>query len=140
MRKLALSVLVAVAAALGGVAFPARAAETIAVHLDVDALGVASLAGCDVEVPAEADGIDGIDVLDAAVASGCIDSYDKEEYAPYGYFVTCINDICGQFAVAAGTYWALSENGAPSSTGASGLDLEDGDTIGFSYAAWTPLG
>lgn len=69
MRKLVPIVLVAVTA-VAGFSVPSAQALDTTVHLDVDIAATHPMADCDLAV---AEGSNGIDVLDAAVASGCIE-------------------------------------------------------------------
>lgn len=117
----------------------AGATDSVTVTLLVDIEGQSALAECDVLVPA---GANGRVVLAEAVAIGCIDSYEIREYS-FGGFVTCINGLCGIDAptsVALGfdwpiSYWAMSENGQPTTYGVDGFEANAGDVLQFSYTA-----
>lgn len=90
-------------------------------------------------------GDDGVAVLDAAVAAGCIDSYETSEDPNWGTFLECIDQICGAPAEAMRiTYWRMSVDGQMTSYGIDGYEAADGDVLGFSYSTWgtclTPIG
>ena len=134
-----------VAAAIAAFAtVPAHAVGPVTVTLDVS-LGddVADYAVCDVAVPA---GSDGFVVLDAAIASGCIDSYDAIDFGgAYGRFLTCIDGICGQDAPTwalpvpvayAGTTWNFTIDDAFASVGLETYEVHAGDEVGLTYAPY----
>jgi len=129
MRKLAVLMLPALAAVGIGVVPAAHATTTV--HLDVSIATVVPQASCDVSVP---DNANGVAVLDAAVASGCIDSYEVREDG----FLTCINQLCGAPDEALNiTYWAIYVDGAYASKGIRDLTFPtDGTTLGLSYETW----
>ena len=132
MRKLALLVLAALAATAVIQAPPATATATI--HLDVDYVLSVPIADCDVSV---ASGANGLDVLDAAVTSGCIDSYATEDFG-FGLYVTCINDICETPAETFNAVnWTVVVDGRVSEFGVSDLAFPaDGSTLQFSFGPW----
>ncbi len=120
------------------VSAPAHAAN-VSVTLRVSPVTSASpveLTSCAVSVPESSDGIA---VLDAAKASGCIDSYKATSYS-FGTFVTCIDGLC---AIAEGTdsladslvtFWMMSVNKATTSYGVDAYHAKAGDVLEFSYA------
>lgn len=87
-----------------------------------------------------APGTDAVAVLDAAVAAGCIGTYSGSSDPQFGFFVECIDGVCGTAA----TYWAFVVNDAPSPVGASAYAAAPGDEVEFSYQQWatclTPAG
>lgn len=141
--------LVALASApLSGTAI-AQTTETVTVHLEVET-HVTERAGedpgtlpgstpgtavCDVEV---ADGADGGNVLDAAVANGCIASWDHTEFDG-DRFVTEIDRLeapgltCLAFAVGVCDFWEYHVNGTVAGFGIDGYSAEDGDTNRWLY-------
>ncbi len=119
---------------------PAQAAGPVAVTLDVS-IGddLVDHAVCGVTVPAESDGFD---VLDAAIASGCIDSYSAVDYGGYGRFLTCVDEICGVDAptwaipvpiLYAGTTWAFTIDDTFATVGLDSYQVAAGDEIGLTY-------
>lgn len=136
MRKLIVLALPAVATL--GLVTPASAAD-VTVHLDVtvaEAVPFTLPTGdCDVSVPA---GSNGLAVLDAAVESGCIESYATEEFPPYGAYVSCVNQVCGDGTSGLFlTYWLVYVDGVCASEGISSLTFPgDGDTLGLNYETW----
>lgn len=64
---------------------------------------LANTKACPVQVPA---GANGIAVLDAAKATGCISSYVLVTYS-IGSFVQCIDGVCGDPAPTYLRYWAM---------------------------------
>lgn len=122
---------------------PAQAAATVAVTLDVS-LGDDRVdhARCGLTVPA---GADGFDILDAAVAKGCIDSYESVDYGAYGRFLTCIDGICGVDAPTwalpvpvayAGSTWNLTINDRFATVGLDAYAARAGDEVGLTYTAY----
>jgi hypothetical protein len=132
MRKLALLVL-AVCINLVVPARPAAAATTV--HLDVNLAVAAPLASCDVGVP---DGANGLAVLDAAVAAGCIDSYDSATFPGLGEKVTCIDDLCETpDATLNALTWVIYVDGRAADLGVSSLTFPaHGSRLAFSYEPW----
>jgi hypothetical protein len=128
--------LVVVVVALLGAVAPAHA-TTVTVTLDVSRgypPAVVPVAHCNVGVPV---GADGIDVLNAGVASGCISSY-QAPLSQYGHYVTCINSDCEAPAgdpTLHGTllYWRISENGKPACVGVDGFTAAQGKVLGFTF-------
>lgn len=96
---------------------------------------------CLVSVP---EGSDAGEVLDAAVGSGCIESWDYETFPDYGRFVTCINEICGQNAGEMheavedvdGTYWEFSVGLHTASHGIDGYEASPNEVVGFTFQDW----
>lgn len=139
MRKLALLVL-AVSSTVLLAARPAAAAA-VTVHLDVDLATAVPLADCDVVVDA---GSNGIDVLDQAVADGCIAGYDTVTFAGFGEKVTCIEvsttvgNVCETPDETLNALtWIVYTDGEQSDLGISSLSFPThGTTLGFSYEAW----
>lgn len=90
-------------------------------------------AACPLTVPL---GANGIAVLNAAVANGCITSYQAQSF-DFGTFVSCIDEVCGQtVAGTAGTYWNMYENGVSTFYGVDGFSADNGDELSFAYTAW----
>lgn len=92
---------------------------------------------CDLAVPT---GADGLAVLESAKASGCIQSYEVVEYPGFGFFLNCIDTVCGgadPLPVAC-WYWALHLNGAPTEYGLDGYRAASGDVVTFLYAPYGP--
>ena len=94
-------------------------------------------AACTVSVPA---GSNGLTVLDAAKAKGCIDSYETRAYS-YGTFVSCLDGVCDASVLSgdpvwAGTYWGLYRNGQYSWTGIGDMSFQAGDVLGLAYEAY----
>ena len=117
-------------------AAPARAA-TVTVDLQLSALTLNQAGAhtiCPVQVAA---GANGLAVLDAAKAAGCIVSYTT---AFGGAFVDCINEVCSQYLAAsvagartAGTYWAMYLNGGYTTFGVADYTASNGDALLFDY-------
>lgn len=96
--------------------------------LDVDLVG-AQYKECAVTVPG---GSNVGDLLDAAVAQGCIDSWTYDEFPGFGRFVTSIDGI----PAAVVTYWAFYVDGAYAQNGIDTTTVEDGHTYTFNYEQW----
>jgi opacity protein-like surface antigen len=120
-------------------ATPAQAAN-VGVTLDVS-LGndLADYKDCAVSVPANSDGFD---VLDRAVAQGCISSYDAVDYGSFGRYLTCIDEICGQDAPTwalpvpvayVGTTWSFTLNDQYASVGLDSYVARAGDELGLTF-------
>ncbi len=94
-------------------------------------------AACPVTV---AEGSDGSSVLDAAVASGCLQSYDLVAFAGLGNFVNCIDSVCsGPDPNKAGCwFWGMFENGLLTEYGVDGFRAAEGDVLSFAYVPWGP--
>lgn len=78
------------------------------------------------------DDADGVDVLDAAVAQDCIDSYTTETHSQ-GTFVTEIDGVkdgAGAFGANC-FFWVYFVNGVPAMTGVDGYDASDGDAVSW---------
>lgn len=122
-------------------ATPARAA-TVTVYFGVAAVTHASTEGlCPVSIQTSGiPGHDGEAVLSAAVARGCIRSYELGDPDPqFGRPLACVDGVCGwprEPYGTAGTYWALWLNGASASTGIDGYVAADLDRIEASYTHW----
>lgn len=137
MRKLSRVITAALLTAsvvVGPFGGPASAAD-VAVHFQVS-VGTAAppavpISECSVSVPA---GADGVAVLDAAEREGCIDSYQGSNDPQFGFFLECVNGICGTPA----TYWAFYENNTLSNTGLSFYEAQSGDEVEVSYQTWLP--
>ncbi len=93
-------------------------------------------AACEVTV---AGGADGAAVLDAAMASGCIDSYTVNSF-DFGTFLHCIDGVCGDAdPLGAGCwYWAMHLNGMPTEYGLDGYRAADGDVLSFVFLPYGP--
>lgn len=114
---------------------PAQAVPPVTVNFGISAGAYAPTGvACPVSVAA---GANGLAVLDAAVAKGCIRSYKAETYS-FGAFVSCINEVCGAPPAALYlTYWEMSENGkCTEDYGVSGFRADDGDELTFAYTTW----
>ncbi|HLG01591.1 MAG TPA: hypothetical protein VI916_14070 [Acidimicrobiia bacterium] len=135
MRKFILWVVPLVS--IAAVAWPAQAVD-VTVHLDVDVVTAAPLADCDVSVPS---GSSGLAVLDAAVANGCIESYETQTFG-FGKLVTCINDLCQTpDETLNAVNWTVFVDGHVAGEGVSDLRFPaDGTTLGFSYGPWAIYG
>lgn len=122
-------VLVAVVvAALGA---PSAQAANVTVRLGVSA-GTYAPTGelCALSIPADANGVA---VLDAAVAAGCITSYETTT-SSFGTYLSCLNDVCGDTTSGLYlTYWSMYENGAYTDYGVDGFRAADGDELTFAY-------
>lgn len=90
---------------------------------------------CHVDVP---EGADGGAVLDAAVADGCIEGWDYDEFGG-DRFVTSIDHLrapglsCLAFSVGVCDWWELSVNGQTASFGIDDYSAEDGDENRWLY-------
>lgn len=131
---LAIALLVAISAA------PHVAAANVTVQLSLTAGQhlAPSFETCDVVVPS---GSTAKQVLDAAVAQGCISSV---QYGFGGAFVNCIDGLCGQnVANTFGTFWAFYVNEelpGGCSAGINDVQVSGGESIEFVYADWyTPF-
>lgn len=134
---------VAAAIAASTAVTPAQAA-LISVTLDVS-LGDDALdhAVCELTVPA---GADGFDILDRAVSTGCISSYDAVDFGgAYGRFLTCIDEICGQDAPTwalpipvayVGTTWNVTIDDAYATVGLETYEAAAGDELGLTYGPY----
>lgn len=135
MRKLATVVLAAMAAV--GIAMPARA-DNVTVQFGLSAGTYVPTGGaCEVSVAKDADGVA---VLDAAVANRCIVSYHKQQFGSMGYYIDCIDEVCGDSASGMYvTYWAMYEDGvAPQDHGVSGFRSAEGKELTFAFTSWAP--
>lgn len=83
------------------------------------------------DVPATA-----AEVLDAAVATGCLESWEAEETPGLGRYVTCIDDTCAPL----GTYWAFYLNEAQAQGGVDNTNGKAaagaGDVVEFVLSDW----
>ena len=115
---------------LAAIAAPAasQGADTVTATLDIDLVGV-DYKDCVETVLA---GSTVAQLLDAAVASGCIDSWTYAEYPGFGRYVTSIDGI----PEAVATYWAFYIDGAYAQTGIDVTLVEDGHTYTFDYEQW----
>jgi hypothetical protein len=110
----------------------AHGADTVTVHLSVNAgkVGlVPSWRDCDVIVPA---GANAGDVLDQAQADGCILEWSHAEFAGFGRYVTSIDHV----TEALPTFWAFSVDGAYADYGIDGYSAVEGGSVGFTYTEW----
>ena len=128
-----LAVLVLAGGLLALVASPAGATTNVNVHFELSNVAPTPLGtgpnttkACDVSVLA---GADGVAVLDAAVASGCIASYHVIWFGTEA-FVDCINGTCSTFPV---QDWGMYVDEHLTSYGASDYRAVDGDELEFSY-------
>jgi hypothetical protein len=111
---------------------PLAASEpTVDVTLVVDlgAPATPDYATCALVVPEEANVGD---VLDQAVATGCIDEWSSASFPGFGRYVTSIDNV--QEAVV--TYWAFRVNGEYSSSGIDATLALEGDVFQFTYEQW----
>lgn len=141
-------ILAAVTFAALGASLPVSAATQyppVSVTLDVSILhDDVDHAGCALTVKRDSQGrANGFDVLDEAVARGCIDSYESVDFGVYGRFLTCIDDLCGQDAPTwalpvpvayAGTTWSFTVNDKTATTGLDTFNARAGDEIGLTYS------
>lgn len=119
-------------AGLFGLSAAPAEASTVTVKLGITAGAYAPTgAACTLEV---SPGANGMSVLGAAVAKGCIVSYQTTTYAGYGTFVRCVNEVCQ--VNEATTFWMMSENGVATSYGVDGFSAQDGDELTFTYTSW----
>ncbi len=126
---------IAIAILLTAVAPLAASNATTTVTLDLN-LGDAMADYKNCEVTFAAGGNVG-DVLDAAVASGCLDSWTAVDYGAFGRFVDCIDNICGQgAAIFVGTFWEINTNGVPAAVGIDQILPANGDVVTFDYEAY----
>lgn len=130
IRSLFVATLIAVS--LGAV--PAHAAPvTVDFGLAAGAYAPTG-AACQVSVPS---GANGVVVLDAAVAKGCILSYDTTTFAGFGTFVRCVDEVCGEEASGFFlTYWKLYVNGRPATAGVDAFRATAGSSLVLSYTTW----
>lgn len=139
MRRGSARVLVTLALASVALSVAPARASSVAITFGLSA-GTDAPTGvlCPLSVPALSDGIT---VLEAAKAAGCIESYKTTSFGD-GTYVKCINDVCGPPESTAGdlwmvpTYWAIYENGAYSDVGVDGLRAHAGDEFVFAYEQW----
>lgn len=116
---------------------PAQATSLVPVTFSLSAGShlLPDLKTCDLLVPA---GADGGDVLDAAVATGCISGWTYDHFGT-ARFVTSIDGIAQQ----TGTFWALYVDEALPGGGTQGIDdiaVVGGENVEFSYVDWfTPF-
>lgn len=128
---------------------PTASATTDTVHLTVDGDEVFPFnlppyneapvtASCNLTV---ADDADGGDVLDEAVDTGCLSSWDYRLYDG-SRFLTGINDTHGHCSTDASppglwpvvcSYWEFQVNGNHAGYGIDGYLADDGDQITFRY-------
>ncbi|HVE91794.1 MAG TPA: hypothetical protein VNE62_05800 [Actinomycetota bacterium] len=139
----ALSVVTALLLLAAFMAAPAHASSSVQMTVTASGPGPAThgsgkaAAVCAVSV---ADGADGVAVLDAAVDSGCLDSYRLSAFPGLGNFVDCVDSVCGGGdPLGAGCwYWAMHENGLPSEQGVDFFRASQGDVLSFAYTPWGP--
>ena len=133
MRKM---LMCAAIAAFG--AMPAHAAPAD-VTLDVTLLepfvAVPVAGTCAVSIP---EGADGFEVLDAALGSGCIGSYEAtgSENDPFGRFLVCVNDVCDPTGDGTALYWRFGVNGQAASVGLDQFEAADRDALSVSLTTW----
>lgn len=109
----------------------AAGSDAVTVTLQVNA-GISSAPAwrdCGVTVPA---GSNVGDVLDQAVADGCILAWSAAEFPGFGRYVTSIDHVTEAVA----TYWAFRFNGEYSQTGIDATFVFGGETILFTYEQW----
>jgi len=134
--------LVASVALAGLFASVSAHAASVPVHLKVSigepATTAAVIADCPVTVAA---GANGVAVLDAAKATGCISSYELRSFSGLGHYVSCVDGVCqttnlGSPGDADGlvSYWRYAKNGAFSDVGVDGFNAKSGDVLGLSYS------
>ncbi|MFN2614701.1 MAG: hypothetical protein ABR552_07805 [Actinomycetota bacterium] len=108
-------------------------ASNVTVTLSVGAVKYGStISDCALSVPA---GADGVVVLDAAVAKGCISSYHVQHYT-FGNFVDCIDGVCGDPSPVFATYWGEYWDGSAASLGVDSFRAGTQHDLGFSYVTW----
>jgi len=118
----------ATSAASAAFANPSAADALVTVTVDINVFGV-DATDCTVSVPASANGGD---VLDAAVADGCLLEWSAGEFEGYGRYVTSVDYITETVP----TYWALYDNGAYSDVGIDFMTFDNGDVLGLDYTQW----
>lgn len=112
---------------------PAHAAVTVTFGLSAGTYAPTG-AACALSVPA---GADGLAVLDAAKAKGCIASYKAVGPGQFGYYIACINEVCGdETSGMYATYWGMYENGVATGYGVSDFRAAPGDDLTFAYTTW----
>lgn len=135
MRKIRIIVSVALTGIFMAASIPAGASAAVTLRVSLGDRSVAK-AVCSVAV---AEGADGVAVLDAAVAGGCIKSYKIEDFG-WGDYLACVDGVCEQ----PGTYWAMYENRVYTSYGIREFYADPGDELWFNYEQYitclTPLG
>lgn len=107
---------------------PAAGAASVTATLDVD-LFSNDHKECDVTVAA---GSTLAQLLDEAVATGCIAEWSYETDPEFGSYVTSIDYVPGAVA----TYWAIYVNGEYGTTGVDATIVEDGFVYTFDYIQW----
>jgi hypothetical protein len=133
------AVIVMLTLALLALAAPPAAGEatTVTATLQVGAgnhLAPALFADCEVTVAA---GSAVGDLLDAAAAQGCIGSWEAQEFAGFGRYVTCIDDVCEQVVGGLfGTWWAFYVDEAFATQGIDDTPVRDGTVYEFVYSDW----
>ena len=112
-------------------AVPVRFEVSIGAHHPTGPL----YAACDLSVP---EGTRGVAVLDAAVASGCIASYELAEFPGFGRYVSCIDGIC-QIANGLVTFWALFYDDAFATEGIDAFEATGSRQLELTYTSLTCL-
>lgn len=92
-----------------------------------------ALKSCTVSIP---QGADTGAVLDAGVASGCLDSWQASSFGGFGRFVECIDDVCSETTPVEGTFWAFYVNEVAAPVGIDSYFPGEGDVIDFTYTDW----
>lgn len=99
--------------------------------------GQAGIAGCNLTVPeGKDDRVNGTEVLEKAVAEGCITGWNSERFACCGELVTSVDGRAKHGPTESGwpgAWWLIQKNGQAAPTGVSGMSLEDGDALSFVY-------
>lgn len=116
-------------AALAFVPAAAGADGRVNANLDVGFFGAVPYKSCSVTV---ADGTNVGGLLDAAVAAGCLESWEAASFPGFGRYVTSIDGI----PETAATYWAFYVDGAYSDYGIDDTTVLDGHTYEFQYEQW----
>lgn len=107
------------------------APDSATAHLTVNAgtPGAPAWRECDLTVPL---GANVGDLLDRAVATGCILEWSSATFAGYGRYVTSIDHVPGAFA----TYWAFYVDGEYAEFGIDSTQVAPGSTYQFTYEQW----
>lgn len=97
--------------------------------------GQDGVAGCQLAVTDSNDNgvVDGVDALDRALETGCIDSWSARGEEDCSVNDVFVSEVDGLAEVFPATFWIVHHNAHLSSVGVCDMDLADGDSIGFVY-------
>lgn len=135
LRAAVVTAAVSAVAVLGGAVTPAQA-QDVTVKFGVSA-GYWAPTGaiCPVSV---APGADGVAVLNAALAKGCITSYDTVSFGGKP-FLSCLDGVCQQ-ADGLVTFWAMFDSSpVPAEYGLAEFRADEGDELVFAYTNFAVL-